>query len=150
MSDPIVDTDDLGTYLNDSTINEGRAAMMIDLAQTECENVIGPLPATARAIVMRVAARGYVSTTQARSPQLAAAGSAFGSAPGGASGIYVTSKDEYDLMRIAQASAGVSAFTIKTGPGGSCTPDTEPRPSAFGPYYGYGDLGVGWNSSGSS
>lgn len=117
MSDPLIDVNDLATYMADESIDEPRALLMLSLAQTACESVLSPLPAGAVPIVMRIAARGYTSVTSS-GVQAAMSGSPFGVTPGGAGGVYVTTKDEYDLLRCVQSAQGVSAFTIHTRPGG--------------------------------
>lgn len=130
MSEPLITSDDLGTYLNDQTINGDRADLMIALAQTLCESIISPLPDSAVVVVMRVAARGYVTTTSARQAQTAVAGSPFGSVPGGMGGIYLTGTDESDLRRLA-GSGG--AFSIDLLPAGYIAP------APHWDYDGFGD-----------
>lgn len=112
MSDPIVDPTDLGTYLNDSTINSERAELMIGQAQALCETIVTPLTAAAAVVVMRVAARGYTTAAQSRAnAQMAAAGSPFQSGPAG--GVYLTRYDKSDLRRTA---SGSNAYSISMLP----------------------------------
>lgn len=109
MTAPLVDADDLAVYLNDSSLNPDRAEAMIADAQTLCESVLSPLPAAAAVIVKRVAARGYVTTTSTRNAQVAAAGSPFGSTPGGLGGVWLSRSDRADLRRLA---GGGGSFNI--------------------------------------
>lgn len=108
MSSPLVEPSDLGTYLNDSTIDTGRAAAMIADAQALCESIVSPLPTTASVVVKRVAARGYV-TTNSRQAQAAAVGPGVIGASPGMGGVYLTRADKADLRRLA---GGSSAFSI--------------------------------------
>jgi hypothetical protein len=111
MSDPLVTSDELGTALNDKSINKTRAEFWIGQAQILCESVVSPLPATAAVVVTRVAARAYGSTASAsRGPQVAAAGSPFTPGSGGA---YLTKADRIDLRRLG---GGGNAFTINLLP----------------------------------
>ena len=110
MTAPLVYPDDLGTYLNDPNINTDRATEMIADAQTLCETILTPLPATAAVVVKRVAARGYVTTTTTRAAQIQGAGSPFagGVAPV-TGGVFLTRLDKADLRRMA---GGGGAFSI--------------------------------------
>lgn len=137
LSDPVVTPEQMGTYLNDGdSINVPRALMMIELAQEECETVVAPVPLSAANIVLRVAIRGYSTTTSARQYQLSSADAqAFGAAPGPVGGIYLTPKDEADLLRhVPSPVSGTSAFTIRT----------RPSLSPFGPGPGCGGFGGYW------
>lgn len=117
MSDPLVTSDDLAVALNDKTIDADRADFWIGQAQTLCESIASPLPATAAVVVTRVAARAYASTASAsRAAQLAASGSPF--TPGGG-GAYLTKSDRSDLRRLA---GGGNAFTIDMLPAGYVLP----------------------------
>lgn len=137
MSDPLVTPDDLALYMGDDRMDEDRGQLMIGLAQAQCEVILSPLPQSAAAILLRIAARGYTSVLSPRQAQNAAAGGVF---TGGASGVYRTDKDTDDLIRIAQAQSvsGVGAFTIRTPPCG------QPRvlDSEF-PVYGRAGM-YGW------
>ena len=112
MSDPVITSEDLGTYLNDPSIDVGRAAFLIDQAQTLCESIVTPLPAIASVVVTRVAARAYVTIQSTRQQQLAAAGSPYGAVPS-SGGVYLTQYDEADLRR---GSGGGGAFSINLLP----------------------------------
>lgn len=118
MSSPLVTSDDLGTYLNDPALDADRADFLIGQAQTLCESIITPLPATAAVVVTRVAGRAYVTITSTRQQQLAAAGSPYATTTGGMGGVYLTRYDEADLRRL-KGSGG--AFSIDTLPAGYAT-----------------------------
>jgi hypothetical protein len=120
VSDPLIDPSDLGTYLNDTTINEARAEMLIGQAQALCESIVSPLPEIASVVVMRVAGRAYVSTTSTRNAQMAAAGSPFGGVPAGMGGVMLTRSDRADLRRLAGGSGG--AFSIDVLPANYVAP----------------------------
>lgn len=119
MSDPLITPEDLGTYLNDDSLDQERAAKMIDLAQQLCESVISPLPDVAEVVVTRVAARGYVTTTAARQYQLNEADAAYGTMSGPVGGVYLTRSDKTDLRRL---SGGGGAFSIDVLPAGYVAP----------------------------
>lgn len=110
MSDPLIDPADLGLYLSDPNINADRAQSMIADAQTLCESVVSPLPATAALVVKRVAARAYTTVLSPRKGQQQDAGSPYG---GGGSGLCLTEEDVTDLRRF---SGGGGAFSINMLP----------------------------------
>lgn len=118
MGDPLIDATDLATYLNDPSIDQDRATLMIVRAQTLCESVLSPLPDTAAGIVERIAGRGYVSAVGGRGKQVTSAGSPFGAVPG-AGAIYLTRYDKADLRRLA---GGGGAFSIDLLPSDYVTP----------------------------
>lgn len=117
MGDPLIDSGDLATYLNDPSIDIERAEAMIVRAQTLCESVLSPLPDAASVVVERVAGRGYVSAI-GRGKQVQASGSPFG-AVAGAGAIYLTRYDKADLRRLA---GGGGAFSIDLLPSGYVPP----------------------------
>lgn len=108
MSEPLISSDDLATYLNDPSIDEDRADTMIADATQACETIVNPVPAAAAYIVKRVAGRGYSSAVRGGGKQAVAGGSPFGAVPG-AGAIYLTRYDERDLRRVA---GGGGAFSI--------------------------------------
>lgn len=105
---PIATSDDLGTYLNDSTINVARAQQLIEFAQQRCELIVSPLPDAAVGVVLQVAARAYVSITAARQVQLGDADAAFGAAPGPVGGIYLMASEEKALRNMAGSGGAFS------------------------------------------
>jgi hypothetical protein len=125
MSAPVIAATDLGTYLNDPSIDIDRAMALIADAQTLCESIVAPpLPAAAAVIVKRVAARAYVSIASPRQAQLAAAGSPYG-AVGSMGGVYLTQYDVEDLRRL---NGGGGAFSIDLLPAGYVAPTSWGRP----------------------
>jgi hypothetical protein len=113
-SNPIVDPSDLAVYLNDPGIDESRATMAIDDAQTLCETIVAaPLPDAAAVVVKRVAGRAYVTTLSPRQAVAAAAGGQFMGQQAG--GVYLTRGDRADLRRIAGGSSS-GAFTVNMLP----------------------------------
>lgn len=108
MTEPLITPGDLGTYLNDPSIQTARAQMMIDQAMQACESVVSPIPAEAGWVVMRVAGRGYMSAT-VRGPQMGAGGSPLGTTGIGLGAIWLTRADKADLRRL---SGGGGSFTI--------------------------------------
>jgi hypothetical protein len=127
VSNPVIEPDELGTYLADPGINTARAEQLIEQAQTLCESIIDPLPPAGAAIVMRVAGRAYTSILSPRQQQMAAAG---GMVPVGTfgGGVYLSQYDIADLRRLA---GGGGAFSIDLLPAGY----TAPLP----PYTGMSD-----------
>jgi hypothetical protein len=124
---PLVSAEELGTYLNDSSIDPDRAAMLIEDAQLLCQSVVSPLPEGANIVIRRVAARAYVTITSARSQQLAAANAPFGVAQTGTGGLWLSRADEADLRRLA---GGGGAFSIDLLPVGYTLP--APSIGTFG------------------
>lgn len=118
MSSPIIDPADLGTYLNDPSINTARATALIADAQTLCEDIVSPLPATAAVVVKRVAARAYRSSGS-RQRQLAAADDGMLSGP---VDVYLS---QYDIADLRRASGGGGAFSISVLPADYVAPVTD-------------------------
>ena len=106
---PIVSVEDLSTYLNDSTLDATRAALLIEQSQKLCATIVNPLPDDASIIVMRVAGRAYVTITSARQAQAAAASMPYGATQGGLGGVWLSRADKADLRRMA---SGSNAFSI--------------------------------------
>lgn len=115
MGDPVITWQQLGLHLADDEINVDRATLMISQAQKLCESIVGDLASVTGAdvVVMRVAARAYVTTHSARRQQLAMSGSPFGTLPGADGGVFLTRQDKTDLRRMA---GGGNAFTINPLP----------------------------------
>jgi hypothetical protein len=117
MTTPIVSVAELGLALNDTSIQESRAAHLIDRAQQACANYLAQIgvsavPQSAAFVVERIAARAYTTPTGARSAQMAAAGALVaGNSSGG--GVWLTKADKADLRTAADIG---SAFTINLLP----------------------------------
>jgi hypothetical protein len=103
---------DLGTYLTGQPLanDDDRALLMISLAVGLCESIVAPLPATADAVVLDVAARAYSNPTNLTSQNALGAGANYGAVSGG---LWLTRQNKATLRRLA-GSGG--AFTIDTAP----------------------------------
>lgn len=99
--------EELGTYLGTS-VDIDRAQFLLDLAESLCLSIVDPLPDSAMAVVLDVAARAYSNPTAV--PQQAAGPFTVGGAAGG---VWLTRQNKATLRRLA-GSGG--AFTIDTMP----------------------------------
>lgn len=113
--------------MKDGTIDEARAALFIDYAQTACANFYGladddVFPANAAYIVARVAADAYVSTVQAGGKARGAAGAGIpGGQPAPLRGVRLTEQDETDLRR-ARGQRGAFSVNLLAGYTGPSLP----------------------------
>lgn len=92
MSDPIATADDLALFLG-QVVDDDRAELILGLAQDACEELLTPLPVTARRIVLSVAARVYSNPTSVTTEAL---GPYSASRPE----IYLTRQERASLWRI--------------------------------------------------
>jgi hypothetical protein len=116
MSDPLATPADLGTYLG-ITVDTDRAALILDLAQGLCEGIVSPLPASAKAVVLAVAARAYNNVTSAHQAGIGSAQVSYG-APNsavGVGGLYLSRSDKVTLRLAAGRGSAFSADTMPTG-----------------------------------
>lgn len=102
-------TDELRIYLAEATIDTDRATLMLQLAQDSCETIVKPLPATAKSVVLAVAARAFDNPTATSQEQV---GNYSARRPGG---LWLTRADKSSLRRLA---GGGGAFGIDTLPTG--------------------------------
>lgn len=109
MSTPLATADDLALYLEIESINTARAGMLLQMAQDLCESIVTPLPATAKAVVLAVAARPFTNPTGSTQE---AVGPYSVQRPGG---LYLSRADKSTLRRLA---GGGGAFSIDTMPPG--------------------------------
>lgn len=136
MSDPVVSISDLATYLNNDSLDDDRAAFILELAQELCETVVTPLPTGARSVILDVAERAYANP-------MASGGSSLGLytegegpfndvSPGTVGGgLYLTQGNIALLRRLA-------------GSGGAFTIDTTPANAGSGlPWWDTGATGAG-------
>lgn len=130
MSDPIVSPSELGTYLNDPNIDTTRAAYMLGLAQQLCESIVTPLPAGAAAVVLDVTARAFSNPTNVQGQTAGPYNAQYGTVAGG---LWLTSKNERTLRRLA---GGGGAFTFDT------------MPTTAGQNLPWWDLNVQWPEAG--
>lgn len=93
MSDPIAVSDDLALFLG-QTVDDDRAELILGLAQDACEELVTPLPVSAKRIVLSVAARVYTNPTSVTTEAL---GPYSASRPD----IFLTRQERASLWRIA-------------------------------------------------
>lgn len=110
MTDPILDSSDLSTYLG-STVDENRATLLIGYAQALCEAIVSPLPAGAEAVVMDVVVRALMNPANLESQGVGPFPVTFGAVSGG---LWLTNQNKANLRLLAGGSGG--AFTIDTMP----------------------------------
>lgn len=110
---PIADPDDLGVFLGDDSIDEGRATALIALAQIEAEAVVSPLPDGAKWTVVQAAARAYASPLGAGDLMLGSAREATYGGQQGRSGVYLTKAEKSTLRALA---GRTGAFQVNMAP----------------------------------
>ena len=119
MSTPLASYTDLETYLGmtSGTINAAQATLMLEGAQSLCEGIISPLPASAKIIVLGIAARGYNNVTSATQTSVGSASVSYGvTSPGmGVGGIYLSRQDKANLRRLNGAGGAFSIDTLPPG-----------------------------------
>lgn len=118
MSTPIASPSDLELYLGETagSINVPRATLIMQMAQDLCETVVSPLPATARAVVLAVAARAYLNVSSATQVGMGSAYATLaGTGAGGAGGMYLSRSDKAALRALAGRGSAFSADTMPTG-----------------------------------
>jgi hypothetical protein len=107
--------EDLRVYLGLADgFDLARGQLVVDLALSRVENILSPVPALARAIVLDVARRGYTNPSEVQSETVGPFQRTYGS---GAVGVYLTEREEAQLRAIAAGDSASGAFTIR--PGGS-------------------------------
>lgn len=117
MGIPVASPDDLQTYLGDSSIDAARATLILQLAQNLCEAVVSPLPDTANAVVLEVAARAYVNPKQLGSATLGTAHLQYGATGPGSpiGGLYLSRQDKANLRRLAGSGGAFSIDPLPKG-----------------------------------
>lgn len=63
MSDPVATPADLTAFLGE-TVDNARATLLLSIAQGFCEDVVTPLPTSAKGVVLASAARAYANPQQ--------------------------------------------------------------------------------------
>lgn len=118
MGAPIATPSDLQTYLGLATIDNDRATLILELAQNLCEAILSPLPASANAVVLGMAARAFTNAGQLSSAALGSGHLQYATNGAGAAigGLYLSRADKTNLRRLA-GSGG--AFSIDPLPKGS-------------------------------
>lgn len=102
-------SDDLTTFLGTDT-NADRATLLIGLAEKLCKSVVSPLPDGAEATVLAVASRAYANPQNAQFAATGPYSTSYGTTGGG---LWLTSRDEATIRRLA---GGGGAFTIDPTP----------------------------------
>lgn len=126
MPNLIATSQDLATYLHQD-VDTASAQMLLDLAADLCTSILSPLPVTAKAVVIGVAARAYVNPANASSE--AAGPFSVGYGTGATGGLYLSRQDRATLRRLA-------------GSGGAFTVD--PTPATAGQGLAPWDQNVSW------
>jgi len=119
----------LANYLGVTTIDEERAALLIDLAVEACEEIVTPLPDKARGVVLDVAAMAYASTPGPGGN--VTAGPYSMQAPAG--GITLSKRNAARLRRLSGSHSGV--FTVAPGRGTPPIPYGEPPAAIEGEWW---------------
>ena len=115
-----VTSDDLASYMG-AEVDDDRAALFLDLAMDLAGAIVSPVPAAAKAIVLKVAASGYESPT-GRSQELIGPYQISGPS----AGMVMSKADRAALRRLA---GGGGAFSIDPL-GITGTNDDDDYPSA--------------------
>lgn len=116
MSIPVATPTDLGTYLNVATIDTNRATLILGMAQDLCETIVSPLPTTAKAVVLDVAARAFVNPQQLADASLGTAHLQYGAANGSViGGLYLSRTNKASLRRLAGRGMAFTADVMPTG-----------------------------------
>jgi hypothetical protein len=95
MSTPIAIAADLGVYLENPNIDTPRATLILGLAQSLCESIVTPLPDTALAVVLGVAARAFNNVASAAAVGIGSGHITYGTSGSGAGigGLYLSRSD---------------------------------------------------------
>jgi hypothetical protein len=110
VSDPIATPSDLGVYLK-TTVDTEQATAFLEAAQQRCEAVISPLPATAKWVVVGVAARGYNNPTSAHQAGIGSAQVSYG-APNSSVGIGGMFLSKEDVKTLRRLGGRTGTFTV--------------------------------------
>lgn len=130
---PIADPSDLAVVLGVASVDEDRAAVLIELAQGLAETVISPLPYAARGVVLGIAARVYSNPQNVQSQTVGPYTAQFGT--GASGGLYLSRQDRATLNRIAGRGG---AFTFDVGP--TASPVLPPWDSVGSYVQGFGTV----------
>lgn len=112
MSVPLADSADLQSFLGLDSIDDARATLILGLAQDLCESIVAPLPDTARAVVLAVAARAYTNPGNVQQETTGPFSASYGAAAGG---MYLTRPDKATLRRLAGSGGAYSIETLPAG-----------------------------------
>lgn len=131
MSLPVT-LEDFATYLNNPSLDEDRALMILDLAQVLCESIVTPLPSGAEIVVLDVAERAYANPTNV----------------GGGLGLYAEGEGPYNDVTPGTVGGGLwltrnNKATLRNlaGKGGAFTVDMLPADAGTGlPWWDTGSV----------
>lgn len=129
----------LATYLGVTSIDEERAALLLDLAVEACEEIVNPLPDKARGVVLDVAAMAYASPPGPGGNMTAGPFSAT-TGPGG---ITLSKRQAARLRRLSGSHSGV--FSVAPGNGTPPLPYGAPRAPEGGYLAGRPDATTVWS-----
>lgn len=117
MGTPVATPDDLQTYLGLQAVDTARATMLLEDAQNLCESIVSPLPATARGIVVSIAARAYTNAGQYQDASLGTARVQFAASGAGTpvGGMYLSRSDKANLRRLAGSGGAFSVDPLPKG-----------------------------------
>jgi hypothetical protein len=119
VSDPIVDPSDLEALLG-SAVDVNRASTLIELAQQLAESIVSPLPLSARAVVLSVAARAYSNPQNVQAQTVGPYTAQYGSAASG--GLYLSRQDRASLKRLAGRGGAFSIDPLADDAGAGLAP----------------------------
>jgi hypothetical protein len=114
MGTPVATPTDLQTFLGLSTIDSARATLILLLAQNLCEGVLTPLPATANAVVLDVAARAFVNPQAVQAESAGPFHVQFG-AQSAVGGLFLTRANKANLRRLNGAGGAFSIDPLPKG-----------------------------------
>lgn len=108
---------DLRVYLGSpSDWDEPKAKLVVALAMERCAEVIDPVPALARAVVLDVAARGYSNPLEVQSESENVGPFARSRTYGnGSVGVYLREGERKTLENLRDGGTTSAAFTIRPG-----------------------------------
>lgn len=117
MGTPVAIPDDLQTYLGLASIDLDRATLILQLAQNLCEGILNPLPATANAVVLEVAARAFTNAQQLSGASLGTGHLQYASNGAGmpVGGLYLSRSDKANLRRLAGSGGAFSIDPLPKG-----------------------------------
>lgn len=116
MGAPVATPSDLQTRLRLPTIDNARALAVLEDAQSLFEAIASPAPATARGLIVSVAARAYTNPEQLHDAKIGTAAVGYataGSVPIG--GLYVSRSEEKTYKRLTGRVGAFSADVMPTG-----------------------------------
>lgn len=113
MSTPIATPSDLALFLNLdlATLDQVRAEFLIGLVQGEAEDIVSPLPASTKGVILSAAGRAYTNPQNVQQETTGPYSVGYGA--GATGGLYLSKQDRAALQRAAGRGG---AFTFDTMP----------------------------------